>query len=254
MKRLAILALLFLAGCGGTRGARPEKPIDDPQVVLNALRERSEAMQALSGQLALEVWQKGDRVRLRQLVLVQRPDKIRVDTLSPFDQPLSMMASDGQQVSIYSLEKKRFWRGPATPDNLARLVPLRLEGDELAAVLRGSVPVLRDAQAKMDWDAEAGCYRLELTGATRRQQLCVEPQGLRVLESRVWRGDALQYAAKFGQYTEGPQPIPQRMRFEVPGEDLKVDVRVVDFKANPTVAEDAFTVEPPRGIEVEPLD
>ncbi len=253
MKRLAILAVLFLAGCGGAH-PRPENAIEDPQVVLKALRERAEAMSSLSGQLALEVWQKGERVRLRQLVLVQRPDKIRVDTLSPFDQPLSMMASDGASVSIYSLEKKRFWRGPATPDNLARLVPLRLEGDELAAVLRGSVPVLEGAEAAIDWDADVGCYRIDLTGPARRQRLCVEPKALRVLESSVWRGDELQYTAKFGQYTDEGPPVPQRMRFEVPAEDLQVDVRVVDFKANPAVPEDAFAVEPPRGIEVEPLD
>jgi outer membrane lipoprotein-sorting protein len=254
MKRLVALGALLLAACGGGH-PRPDNPIEDPKVVLAEIQKRSEAIASLSAELRVEIWRKGERVRLRQLIEVERPDKLRVDTLSPFDQPLQMMASDGHNVSIYSLEKKRFWQGPATPDNLARLLPLRLEGEELASLLRGGVPLIQYADATMGWDAERGCYQVDLTGPARRQRLCVEPKALRVAESRVWKDDHLQYSALFGQYTgEDAAAIPTRMRFEVPSDDLRVEVEVVDHKLNPQVAPDAFQIEAPRGIEVEPLE
>lgn len=253
MTRVAFVFALALGACGG-RYPRPDNALENPAVVIAHVQKQSDALETLTGLLALEVWRDSERVRLRQLIVVARPDKLRVDTLSPFEQPLSMMASDGETVSIYSLEERRFWRGPSTPRNLARLVPLRLEGEELASVLRGGVPLIDHQQVAMDWDADVGCYAVTLTGVARRQRLCVEPEHLRVLESRVWRGDTLQYKARFGQYSDEEGGIPTRLRFEVPEDDLQVDVQVVDHKRNPTVAADAFIVEPPRGIEVETLE
>lgn len=248
------LAVLVTA-CSGARQARPDDAIDDPRVILAALEKRGEAIRALTAELGLEVWREGDRVRLRQLVLAQKPDRVRIDTLSPFDQPLTMMASNGEIITIYSLEEKRFWRGPATPENLARLLPLRMESEEMSSLLRGSVPLIRYDDVGLGWDDERGCYLLTLRGPTRRQRLCVEPKALRVAESRVWRGDELLYRARFGQYEDaGPVAIPRRMRFEVPAESQRIDIEVRDVTVDPDPPADAFHIDPPRGIEVEPLD
>ena len=100
-------------------------PADGPTEaapVLARMAARGQALHSLSGMLSLEVWRKDERVRLHQLLLFERPDRLRVDTLSPFDQPLAMMASDGQTVSIYALEQTRFQLGPAMGEILAELV------------------------------------------------------------------------------------------------------------------------------------
>lgn len=108
---LLVLGLAGLTGCPN-RIARPADGPTEPAPVLARLAERSHALTSLSGMISLEVWRGDERVKLRQLLLVQRPDHIRVDTLSPFDQPLAMMASDGQSVTIYSWSSDATSRAP----------------------------------------------------------------------------------------------------------------------------------------------
>ncbi len=257
--RALVAAVLLAAGLGTLAGCphRFDRPAEGPTEaapVLARLAERSQALHSLSGMLSLEVWRGDERVRLHQLVLVERPDRIRVDTLSPFDQPLAMMASDGHVVSIYSLENRRFERGAASPGNLARLLRLPLSGEELTALLGGGAPALPGATASLDWDTEQGAYVLDMRSGERHQRLWIEPQAWRMVETRIYQGDTLVLSARFGDYDgTGPTAVPQRMRFEVPAEKLRVDAVFEDHAVNVTPPADAFTVEPPAGIPVEPL-
>lgn len=206
--------------------------------------------------LSLEVWRGDERVRLRQLLLVQPPNRIRVDTLSPFDQPLAMMASDGQIVTIYSIEKQRFEQGPATQDHLARLLRLPLTGEELAAIMAGGVPIPTGAVTTLDWDDETGVWVLGVAvrESGRRQRIAVEPAAFRVVELRTWQNEQLVFLARFGDY-DGSEAtsIPRRMHFEVAGERLRVDARFEDHIVNVVPPPDAFTIPAPRGIPVSPL-
>lgn len=244
------------------RIARPADGPTEPAPVLARLAERTRALQSLSGMLSLEVWRGDERVRLRQLLLFQRPDRLRVDTLSPFDQPLAMMASDGQVVTIYSLENKRFEQGPATQAHLARLLRLPLTGEELTSVLAGGVPIPPGAATTLDWDDEAGAWVLAVGQAGtergpprgRHQRILLEPQAFRVIEIRTFQDDRLVFQARFGDY-DGAEAtsIPRRMRFEVPAEGLRVDARFEDHTVNVTPPPDAFTIPVPRGIPIDPL-
>ena len=251
----ALTAALCLTGCPDRRHTRPDPPLTSAGPALSALAARNAAINTLSGLLALEIWRNGDRVRLRQLVIVQRPDRIRLDTLSPFDQPLQMMASDGETLAVYSLEEKRFFRGPATPRNLARLLPIELEGPELIAFFQGRTPLIVHTESSIAWDDDRGAWQVDLTGAGRRQQLHFEPAHLRVTESQVWRTGALEYKARFCDYSgHDDTAVPRRIRIEVPSKDLSIDIEVREFTVGEPVDPEAFGIDPPRGIRVEPFN
>lgn len=254
MRWLILAAALLLTGCPG-RFSRPDTFSEDPQPLYAAIAAREAAISSLRGQLRLEVWRGDERVRLRQLVAVQTPDKLRIDSLSPFDQPLSTLVSDGETLSIYDLGAKRFLQGAATPENLVRLVPIPLEPEDLAALLRGGVPVLSDPESTtVGWDAENGWYQLDLARGDLRQRLSFEPEHRRVVALRMQRG-AVVVKARLGDYSgTGPTAIPRRMRFEVPHDALRIDLRVTDHDLNPTLPAAAFELSAPRGIPVESLD
>lgn len=247
--------VVLLAGCPETF-RKPDDFSNDPAPLLATMARRAAAVTSLSGQLHLEVWQQDERVRLRQLVAVRQPDRLRIDSLSPFDQPLSTLVSDGQTLALYSLEEKRFWQGAATPAHLARLVPVAIAPESLAALLRGTLPVIRHTAARVAWDGENGWYQLDLEGENgRRQRISLEPQALRVVAAREWVGDALQYKARLGDYSDASDTaIPRRMRLEAPTDGLRIDVEVLDHRVNPELPDAAFTLDPPRGIRVEPFE
>lgn len=253
---LGLLAFCLVSGLTGCPATVP-RPADGPttpEPVLARLRERGEAISSLSGLLSIEAWRGDERVRARQLIMVQRPDRLRVDTLTPFDQPVSMMASDGVIVSIYSLEGRRYHQGKATPENLSRLLQLPLTGHELTALLSGGIPLLSYTEAHLDWDDGRGAYLLRLSAGTRRQDIWVESGLFRVLELLTYEGGTLVFSARFGDYSDrGPRAVPRRLRFEVPGRKLRVDAVLVDHALDVSPPEGAFQIPVPRGIEVEPL-
>ncbi len=251
---LALGVTLSLWGCP-TRYARPDDYSPDPERLLHAIASRAESVKSLTAELHLEVWRGSERVRIEQMIALRQPDRLRIDSLSPFGQPLSTLVSDGAALSIYDLGAKRFFTGAASPKNLARLLPVALDPQELSAFLRGGVPTGRHDEASVSWDDSTGHYLLDLRRAEARQQVRFEPKSLRVVGVSAWRGDTLRYTARFGDFTsEGPEALPRRVRLEAPSEELRVDLKVVGHQLNPDLPDEAFVLEPPRGIPVEPLE
>lgn len=249
------VALSALTGCP-ERFRRPDDFNSEPAPLLAAIAARDAGIQSLTGQLALEVWRGSDRVRLRQLVAVRSPDHLRIDSLSPFDQPLTTLTSNGTVLSIYDLRDHRFHQGAASPRNLARLIPVPLEPEALAALLRGGVPLLAEPESSaVSWDAENGWYQLDLVRGDRTERVHFEPKHLRVTSLRFTRAGKTVLKARLGDYSgDGPTAVPRRLRLEAPGEDVQVEVEVKDHQLNPELPDEAFTLTPPRGIEVESLD
>jgi len=249
-----MLFLAVVSSACGSRLVRPEGAAVEPKPYLDAIARRSEAINGLTAKLKTEVWRDGQRVRATQLVAVDGQGRLRIDVLSPFGQPLSTLVSDGARLMIYSLEEQRFLIGASTPENLARLVPLKLDPSALSSLLRGAIPLLAHDTATVAWDAEAGTHQLDLRASGQRQLIDLEPIALRVVRLRQWRGGALDLDGRFGDYSgTGDAIIPQRMRFESPGEALRVDIKVVDFTLNPALTESTFQLEPPRGVVVQAL-
>jgi outer membrane lipoprotein-sorting protein len=253
LRRFFILFGLVLWGCPDPH-RRPDDFSADPAPLIAKIKARADAVNSLTGQLKLEVWRDGERVKLRQLVAVQHPDKLRIDLLSPFEQPLVTLTSDGRTLSIYDLEKKRFSQGRASKGNLARLIPVKLAPDSLGALLRGSLPIIQYENATVGWDGQNGWYQLDLQGKTRRQRIHLEPKAFRVVQAREWLGDTLVYTARLGDYSSAEDTaLPQRMRLTAPG-DIRVDAVVEDHRVNVELPPEAFVLTPPVGIPVEPLD
>lgn len=253
--RGAVLAGLatLLIGCP-TIHPQPADYSDDPARLLAAVERRSAAVERLSGELAIEAWHGDERVRLKQLIAVDGKGRVRIDALSPFGQPLSTLVSDGSRLMIYSMEDKVFRIGAATPENLARLLPVEIEPEALSALLRGAVPIMAHERAAVAWAGRDNAYRLDLERPGRLQQVDFEPEALRVVALRVSENGRLRYRARFGDYSgAGDAVIPRRIRFEVPDESVRIDLSVVDYTVNPDLPEEAFVLEPPRGVRVEAL-
>ncbi len=253
MRTVTFISLALLTACGGGQ-VRPEGAAEQPQAYLDAINRRSNAIKGLTAEIKTEIWRGGKRVRATQLVAVDGQGRLRIDVLSPFGQPLSTLVSDGGRLMIYSMENRRFLVGAATPENLARLVPLKIDPSALSALLRGAIPILAHDTATVAWDATAGTHQLDLRGSAGRQLIDLEPDSLRVVRLRQWQGGSLVVDGRFGDYSGGGDAIiPQRMRFESPEDDLQVDLKVTDFRLDPSFTEATFQLAPPRGVVVEAL-
>ena len=253
---LAAFALLSAPGCGA-RVPRPATFSEDPAHLHAALARRREAVQSLSGELSLEVWEGDKRVRARQLFVASHPGRFRMDTLSPMEQPLSSLVCDGDLLLMHQMDAGRCFLGEANSKNLSRLSRLPLDPHAMAAALSGQPPLISDAGGQVGWSEERGLYTLTLDAPGARladkQVVFIHPTHLLPVEVVLYRGARVEVVLHLPDYTTEEPRLPQRIRFELPNELIRVDARLKDYALNPDLLPETFSVEPPPGVTPEQL-
>ncbi len=231
----------------------PENAAENADVLLALLGERT--VQSLSAVLHVDAWQGDERVKFQDLCAVQAPNRLRLDILSPFGQPIAALVSDGETLSLYDQKSRRFFRGAATSENFAALLPIGLEPAELSALMRGEVPLIQGTEKRLGWDSEKGRYIVEIKGESLTQKLTIEPERGLVTETQVSDAMGVRYHARLAQYTTDAHPLPQLMKFEAPARKgrarIEAEIELEDVRTNIEMSDATFTLEPPRGIPVE---
>ncbi len=246
------LWVLLLTGCGGL--PKPKNGPVEPTPLLDAIARKDASLKSLTAEIDVEIWQKGERVKFRQFLAADDQGRLRIEVISPFGNPIMTLTSDGSRLMIFDSKEGRFFLGAVTQDSLARLLPVPMSPSELSTLLRGAIPRLVTEQKRLEWDSTKGRYKVILTTSDRSQSIYFEPDHYRVtmLVSRF--GGVVRYRALMGNYTgTDDAALPRRVRFEVPGEDLRIDMKIKEVSLNPSLSPEVFTLSPPRGIVVEPI-
>ncbi|MEE2757089.1 MAG: DUF4292 domain-containing protein [Myxococcota bacterium] len=250
--KLTIFSVLIIMGCGGF--PKPRNALNEPGPLLTSIDRRDAALRSLTAELDVEIWQRGERVKLRQYLAADDQGRLRIEVISPFGNPLMTLASDGSRLMIFDSKEGRFFLGPVTQTALSRLLPVPMSPPELASLLRGAIPRIRAEQTKLHWDSKTGRYRVHLTSEALMQMIHFEPEYYRVTRLETRLNGRVLYKVRMGDYSgTGDDVIPRRVRFEVPDEDLSIDMTIKDSSLNPRLASEVFTLSPPRGIVVEPI-
>jgi hypothetical protein len=227
------------------------------------------------------------RIRAELLLFAARAERIRMDVVSPFGATLATLTSDGTRFALADLRDKRFYLGPATACNIARLTTLPVPGHVLVDLLRGEAPVLvHDANGPtITWSTD-GYWVLTIPGTRQaREEIHLTPrpddwglpwerQRMRVLDVRVVQQGYLLYHAELrdhaGAPTAGPREdpdnlappvppsgpvcdseIPHKIHVDVPDPEADVRFQYEQVSWNPPLPEGTFDQRPPPGMRIE---
>jgi hypothetical protein len=266
VRRLALVFLL-VAGCATAPKPRPtDQPAPAAATLMEALQQRQAALRTLEIDTRTTSWLGGDRVRATVPMLVDRAGRLRFEAEIPIQGSVAALTVHGHDFALLDLQHHVFHQGPACPANVARLIPIPLLPDEIAAILLGDAPLGEGARAgEVAWDglrqadvleverrsAGGAAGRLWITmrrGATGYDVLAVEGQspGMR----GRWRVsyDDLSRADGF--------TLPGLIRFAEPGKsfDEGVEIKVKErLGLNRPLKDEQFILSPPPGFKVEPL-
>jgi outer membrane lipoprotein-sorting protein len=170
VKRVALGAALL---CWATACATPipfrPLSIGDPRPgqLLDNWAERASQRQRLRGLARLAVDRADGSVQLRgkQLVVLERPSRLRVEILGFLNQSLAVVATDGEDFEVYRADDQSYAEGKVDAQLLWNEAGIDLSPEEAVAVLLG-VPVSEPlpAPANAVRDAE-GRIRIDLTNA-----------------------------------------------------------------------------------------
>ncbi|MBK8011062.1 MAG: hypothetical protein IPK13_06905 [Deltaproteobacteria bacterium] len=245
-----------LGATSGPVGPSPEFPLPPPGEVLKDMRDRAASRQNMRAMGRVTYFGRQGRVRLRAVLLSERPGAFRVELLSPAEEPVGIMTCDGE--GLWLLKDRRLMTGPATAENIARLLPMPMLPHEIVDLLLGGLPSSdRFEPVSLLWaDVSHQMWRLTLSGPSGDEvHLTIDPTRHVVRSARFARVDRPSMTVAFDDFKpiDGlPGEFPTQIVVQVQG-DEDVRIKLESLEVNVTFDSSLFLLTPPSGISPEPM-
>ncbi len=251
-----LAGVAFLSACA-TLPMPPSAP-PSPDALLYEVRLRRAFFQGLKGLAWVRVESPQSRIRVQEVLLVQRPGLLRMETLGPLGTPQLYVVTDGREVSIYHPGENRYFRGPyaahSLPPPLA--LPFRLKSEEIASFLLGIPPLMDPVQISVTRDLQEGLWILEMASAGEefQQTLWIHPQSFAILRGNVHR-PGISYEYTFSDFrTVNGLEFPHKLSLDAPSSETRIRVEYGEMELNPSWGAKDFLLPPPRGAMIVPLN
>lgn len=247
--RAALLAAAFaLAGC--PRRAPPPDLSLDPAELVAQVRAAQDRTRSVRGEARIRLETAELSGTFSALVAAEAPDRALVQSLDFFGNTVAVLAAADGELSFYDARAHVVYRGPATPENLARLVPLSISPADLARILRGSAPLLDGRPVSAD--AGRGFVTLGIDAGARTETLRVGA-GAEVLRASV-RADAAQgrgaYDLEFGAFDRFELRFPAEVSLSSEAPRVRMKVTWVEVEPNAALDRKIFSPRVPPGARV----
>lgn len=180
-------------------------------------------------------------------VSVLHPSRLRLEVLDFFGRPQGALVTDGQTCALHDAQHARFFRGPASPANLGRLLPVAIPPAELVALMLGRAPRIPQESLEMRFDEDTQLLVLVLRRGPVTQTLHVHPPEYRVVKSHV------EGLAAYDVTFEGIQDIgrlnyPRRVVLVSEAGKTRAQLDYKDVTVNQTPDLTTFELEVPPNV------
>jgi outer membrane lipoprotein-sorting protein len=258
MKRLTLLFLMSSAACAHAPAKARTTPLPQPADALAKLRESGERRKNLRAMGRLTYFGEKGRVRLKAVIVVDRPARFRFETVSPFEQPIDVMACNGSR--LWLLSKEKLAEGAATPENIAKLVPLPLKPEEIVDTMLGGVPTSsRFTPVKLEWDEhQDGRWLMTMAGqGGETGKLSIDPDKQRIMAMTLLEADGrVRVSVEFDDFEAAKDAgeVPRSIHAKMPARDLDVEIKLKEVDINVALEASLFRIQPPPGVIALPME
>jgi len=247
---------LGIAGC--TLAARP-KAIDlenlpssalSSQQLLQGLAERNKQLRSLRALASVRYQGKDGKGKFQEAVLVERPDKLRLETISPFGVVL-ILTANADELTVLQPREGVFVRGKSTSESLLLTTKIPLSLDEVTALLMGLPPL----ESGESWREDKESF--ERSGAKGKKELLkFHPKlGTPLLWERTLSDGAVEVKAEFSEFiTTAAGPFPARISINFPAKKQTVEILYEEPEINAKLSSDLFVQKKPAGVKEIPIE
>ena len=242
----------FAEGC-----AKPQTlagPPLDPAALYAQAQAAHRIPETLScdGKAVVEAPDNGGRYALH--LSVKRPGSIRIEALTPLGDPAAVLVADQGRFALLDLRDNVFYRGPASPRNLSRLIPAPFTPEELVSLITGAIPALRDAQPQSARrEGDGSLLVLAAPGTVQQVWLGGNLRVQKVRRSSE-RGDLLWEVTLDEHDDSSGAQLPRLIHLEAPLGKTRVDLRLRNLIAGKPPPQGAFLLGVPQGMRVEEVE
>lgn len=261
--RVLAVLLLFLWGLAGCRPGmlypslppiEHGEPVSDTIFLITALEKRLDEFEDLRALVRVSLGRGGEKVRLKEVLLLHREPRIRIEALGLLGQPFLFLTSDGTHLAVYAANERRYYRGTLTPESFERLLGLSLQLPQLAAILSGNLPYPIGGSSPTVWYHEgAGVYAVSAvpTGGRHRQVAWIDAETLVPTRCVLMDGTTVVLDVMYGDHTAiDGYLFPRHLMIGEPAADTVVVATYEHVSLNSGLVAADFDLPVPEGVEV----
>jgi hypothetical protein len=218
--------------------------------LIDALSQREKQFRSLRAPARVDYAGPDGKHGFDEAVLVARPDRLRLETLSMVGTVMVVTVNDNEIIGYYVREGIMV-RGPTSRENLLRTTQMPLELHEITAVLLGVPPV--DSNGR--WEQRGNT--LLFAGADGMSD-AVSFEAQQPVPTRWQRANAageVEISVLFADYISTPAgSFPGRLIMEAPLQKRKLDIRYQEPEINPALKAEQFSQQKPAHVKELPIE
>jgi hypothetical protein len=246
---LAMLAAIWVSGCGTLPPSPAVKAPDSPEVtkILSSLGQVNAGLSTFKGTGKIKLWKKDSVQVVRAAWTGERPDKIRIVIQGITGFPVASMAADGSWFYLLSYSQDSFYKAEVHNPDLEKLVSIPVTAGDVITLISGAVPIRQyQSSSLMQVSAESG-FVLSLMGERGAgiEKIYLDQARMEVhrIEMFTPKGKLAYRVDMHGETEADGFRIPARLIFsndDESGFQLDVD----KFWPNAAVSPDMFVITP----------
>jgi hypothetical protein len=250
---LLVALLLVASACRTVIPAIPLAPDDPrPAAFLAQWDEAVQERRSLRGRARLAVDGDDGDIRLRsdEIVVLERPARLRVEVQGFLNQTAAVITTDGERFEIFRSGDRSYETGMVHPALLWQEAHLALTPEEAVEVLLGAPAPGAGLVPAGAVDVGEGLIRMDLVDAERRvQQRAAFDTAARLREFEVVDDDgAVLWRARFDDYAAvDGVPFAHAIVLDVTAGVTHVEISLRDVELNPELPPDIFRLRAPAG-------
>jgi outer membrane lipoprotein-sorting protein len=245
---------IALAGCATVTPPAPAPQLPAPKwesaKLTESLNQRREQIRTLRALAHVNYTGPEGKQSFDEAVLVQRPDRLRLETLSMLGAILIVTANK-QEIIGYHPREGIMVRGQSSKANLLRYTQIPLELDEITALLAGLPPVDGSKPAQQDGNTlvfSANGVKKDAVSFESQQPVPTQWQ-------RFNSSGAVELSASFSDYVNTAAGLfPGKINIEAPLQKKKLEIRFQEPELNASIQADQFSQSKPAHVQEVPIE
>ncbi len=251
-RALLVAAALWQLGCPTLHPDPPGLPPDDgrARAWVDAVARHSAGRQALRGRarIAVDGEEQGLHLRARQRLVLERPDRLRVEILGLLAQTQAVLVTDAGRFELFLVSDRSYESGEIYPGLLWNVAGIPLEPDEVVELVLGAPLPAGPLQVQTARAAPEGRVAVEVSDARsgERWQLDFDGDGLL---RRLHAGTAARrYTADFDDYAPIESELfAHRISLDFPEVGTRAELLLREVELDPELPGELFRLRDPRG-------
>ncbi len=203
---------------------------------IDAVHERGASRQGLRAHGSLKLDSPNGSGRVREVVLVERPSRLRLESLNLLGQTQALLVTDGHAFAYF--DGHELERGNVSTDLLRERIGIDLSPDETVAVLLAAPTLDGEIERVMGRGAER---EVRLGDSIVRFNGAGELLGIDVMDAE----EGLRWRANYRDWNDVPGGrFPTRVELYFPATGVIAQLELKEIELNPTLQPSLFRLGP----------